>query len=241
MTIPTSSSNGISKEYNSPSKIVFGFLSKNENNSLEKGNEFCAELNSTLDAIKGKNPYINVVIGDLNAKNTAWYGDTTDYPGSSIANITNSHGLSQIIDQPTNFEPNKNPSCIDVIFASQSELIIQSGTLSSLLSQCHHNIIFAKVAMNVKLPRPYKRKMWDYKNANKQEIQKALNSINWNRTILHKNPENQVEFLSNAILNIFSNLCPNRTITCQFKDKPWMTGEIKKKLKEKTKIYKKIC
>ena len=58
--------------YRNPSK---------ENNSTEKVDEFCSELDNTLNKIKGKNPYINLVIGDLNAKNTAWYGVTTDYSG----------------------------------------------------------------------------------------------------------------------------------------------------------------
>ena len=156
-----------------------------------------------------------------------------------IEDIANSHGLSQIINQPTNFEPNKKPSCIDLIFSSQTGLVTDSGTLTSLSSQCHHNIVFAKIALHVQLPKPYKRKMWDYKSTDMIGIRKALCSINWNRGILHKKPENEVEFLSNSILNAFSNFCPNIIITCRFKDKPWMTSEIKLKLKEKAKIYKK--
>ena len=32
-----------------------------------------------------------------------------------IENLFTSLGLSQIISEPANFEPNKNPSCIDLI------------------------------------------------------------------------------------------------------------------------------
>ena len=81
--------------------------------------------------------------------------------------------------------------------------------------------------------------MWDYKNADTTNIRKSMFSINWDRNILHKNPENQAEFLSSSILNIFSNYCPNKIVTCRFKDKPWMTNEIKQKLREKASIYKK--
>ena len=49
----------------------------------------------------------------------------------------------------------------------------------------------------------------------------------------------QAVFLTNSIANIFSNFCPHKTVTCSQKDAPWMTSEIKEKLKEKTKIYKK--
>ena len=114
--------------------------------------EFCSKLDRTLHNIRGKNPYVNIVIGDFNAKNTAWFGEITDYPGLSIEDVTNSHSLTQIINQPTNFEPNKRPSCIDLIFVSQAELLTESGTLSSLLNQCHHNILLTKIALNVPLP-----------------------------------------------------------------------------------------
>ena len=42
-------------------------------------------------------------------------GDVSDYPGVSIADVISSHRLHEIINQPTNFEPNKSPSCIDLI------------------------------------------------------------------------------------------------------------------------------
>ena len=116
---------------------------------------------------------------------------TSINPVESIADITGLHGFHQIINQPTHFYPGKNPSCIELIFCSQPNLISESGVLLSLLPQCHHDIIFAKIDM-------------------------------WK-----------------LCANIFSNFCPHKTVTCSQKDAPWMTSEIKEKLKEKTKIYKK--
>ena len=113
------------------------------------------------------------------------------------------------------------------------------GTLSSLLTQCHHNIIYAKIDLASKLPKPSKQRMWDYKNADIGNIRKSLFTINWERNIFHKNPNNQVEFLTESILNTLSNFCPNKIVIRRFKDKPWMTNEIKQKLKEKAKVYKK--
>ena len=69
--------------------------------------------------------------------------------------------------------------------------------------------------------------MWDYKNADVTSIRNRLLSINWERTIRQKNVNNQVEYLTNSIENIFSNYCPHRTVECWHKDAPWMTNEIK--------------
>ena len=118
--------------YRNPSSLI---------NSKNKVEEFSNELDKTLDNIKGKNPYINIVIGDLNTKNIAWWGEVSDYPGEAIPGTTTLHGLHEIINQPTHFYTGKRPSCIDLIFCSQPNLISEFEVLPSLLPQCHHHII----------------------------------------------------------------------------------------------------
>ena len=83
------------------------------------------------------------------------------------------------------------------------------------------------------------KRKWHYKNTDVCSIRKCRFEINWERNIFHKYPNNQVEFLTESILNTFSNFCPNKTVIRRFKDKPWMTNEIKQKLKEKAEVYKK--
>ena len=87
-------------------------------------------------------------------------------------------GPIQITDQPTNFEPNKSPSCIDLIFPSQPNLMAEFGTLSSLLTQCHHNVTYAKIDLASKLPKPCKQRMCDYKNPDIGNIRKTIFTIN---------------------------------------------------------------
>ena len=43
--------------------------------------------------------------------------------GREIENLLTSLGLSQIISETTNFEPNKSPSCIDLIITDQPNLV----------------------------------------------------------------------------------------------------------------------
>ena len=51
----------------------------------------------------------NSVTGELNTKNTIGWGDTTDYPGEAISDITGLHWPREIINQPTNFYLVKTP------------------------------------------------------------------------------------------------------------------------------------
>ena len=74
---------------------------------------FANLLRSTLDNINGKNPYVNVLVDDMNAKNSVRRGNQTDYPGEIIHDVSTHYNLYQLIDHPTHFYPGEKASCID--------------------------------------------------------------------------------------------------------------------------------
>ena len=94
-----------------------------------------SNLSNLYAKIKAKNPFAEFFTGDFNAHSKYWWpdGDTTP-EGSEIELLLSSLGLSQVISEPTNFAPNKNPSCIDVVITDQSNIILDSGTRGSILS-----------------------------------------------------------------------------------------------------------
>ena len=65
------------------------------------------------------------------------------------------------------------------------------------------------------------------------------NNFNWVNALNNKSVNYQVSFLSDCLINTFTNFVPNKTIICRDKDAPWMTSKIKDTLKEKSKVYKK--
>ena len=56
--------------------------------------------------------------------------------GIEIEELITNLGLSQLISEPTNFEPHKNPSRIDLVVTDQPNIILDSGTRASLDSYC---------------------------------------------------------------------------------------------------------
>ena len=208
------------------------------NNTKEKIDEFVTNLEQTINNIDMKNPYASFILGDFNAKNTNWWGNINDYQGTQIDQITSMCGYNQIINDATNLEPHCEPSCIDLMFCSQPNLIQNSGTYASLFERCHHQIIFAEINFKVFYPPPYKKKIWDYKNADVNKINESISQIDWVRHLSQKDPNEQTRFLNDTIINVFNNYCPNKVITCRDKDAPWMNDAIKKLLKEKESIYK---
>ena len=123
--------------------------------------DFLSNFSNLYTKINNENPYASFFTGDFNGHSQFWWpdGDTTA-EGREIENLISSLGLSQLISEPTNFDPNKNPSCIDLVVTDQPNLVLDSGTRASLDSFCHHQITYCRVNVNIPPPTPFERKMW---------------------------------------------------------------------------------
>ena len=64
--------------------------------------------------------------------------------------------MPQVINKPILILDNSK-SCIDLIFTSQSNMIMDSGVHTSLHFNCHHQKIYAKFDFKVFCPPPYER------------------------------------------------------------------------------------
>ena len=87
---------------------------------------FSKNLEITLDKLALNNPFMLVVIGDLNTKSKNWNNlDRATYEGNIIETITSDFGLHQLIHDPTHIL-GKSSSCIDLIFTSQPNIVVNS-------------------------------------------------------------------------------------------------------------------
>ena len=86
-------------------------------------------------------------------------------------------------------------------------------------------------------PTSYKRLSWDYRNANVEAINSAIESFNWENAFDGKDIHAQVALFNEILLNIFCNFIPNRTKTFTDSDPSWMTKDIKNKIKLKNTFY----
>ena len=111
---------------------------------------FLTDFGNLYAKIKAENPFATFFTGDFNAHSQHWWpdGDTTP-EGTEIEHLLSSLGLSQVICESTNFEPNKKPSCIDLVITDQPNLVLDSETRASLDPYCHHQIIYCKVSFRV--------------------------------------------------------------------------------------------
>ena len=150
-------------------KIFFTVLYRSPSikHSSPEFEEFIQKFKNLHSRIKLENPYTMFFTGDFNAHSQFWWpGGDTNIEGREIEELFFSLNLTQVISEPTNFEPDKLPSCIDLIVTDQPNLILDSGTRASLDCYCHHQIIFGKINFKIPSPPPSERLIWHYDRAN---------------------------------------------------------------------------
>ena len=101
-----------------------------------------------LENLAQKNPFLVVAIGDCNVKSSNWYcQDKTSFEGDAIENFTSQFGWHHWSTMAKELTHTLDTSslCIDLIFTSQPNLIIESGVHLSLHSNCHHQTKFNRI------------------------------------------------------------------------------------------------
>ena len=142
-----------------------------------------------------------------------WPGGDTNAEETEIDELMSSLGLTQLISEPTNFEPHKNPSCIDLIFTEQPNMVLENGTRASLDVVCHHQIIYWRVNLTPISPPPYERTVRHYKRAIIPLLRRSIVKFDWdNHFRKNSNTNWQAECFNEILLNIISNFVPNKIV-----------------------------
>ena len=141
------------------------------------------------------------------------------------------------MSEPTHIFKNSS-SCVDLIFTDQPSLIIDSSTHPSLHPNCHHKMIHCKIDLKLVYPPPYMRLGWDFESANMSSIRKTIKMVDWRFMFLNKNVYEQFSIFNNTLMNIFTNDIPNKYITIDDRDPPWINETLKNKIKLKKSLHK---
>ena len=150
------------------------YRSPSSNHASPEFQAFLLNFKNLYSKIKTENPFAMFFVGDFNGKSHLWWSDGDEtLEGNEIEAMLTTLGLSQVISEPTNFEPGKKPSCIDLIVTDQPNIILDSGTRASLDPYCHHQITYCKVDFRIP-PPPFERKIWHFNRANTAAIKKNM-------------------------------------------------------------------
>ena len=212
---------------------TFVSLCRLPNQSQDDFESFANNFGLNIDAFKANNPFLTVVLGYFNIRSNLWFKeDKASYEGSKTDATTSQFGLQQLINKPTHLVANSS-SCIDLIFTSQPNLLMESGVHLLLYPNCHHQITYAKFNLKIHYLPPYEQEIWNYGKANVDHIRKAINKFPWERKFENNSVDEKVNIFNATIKNILSNYIPQETITCNDTNPAWINKNIKQLILEK--------
>ena len=86
-----------------------------------------------------------------------------------------------------------------------------------------------------------KRKIWLYNQGNYDLYRTKLAAVNWDDLLnVNDSVDNNEEKLTNKLLEICSQIIPNRTITVRQNDLPWITNNIRKAMRKRDRLRRKL-
>ena len=220
-------------------KYFFVVIYRSPSQDQSDFDNFSINFELLLSKMQAENHFCVVITGDFNCRSTQWWKDDIENTeGKSFEPLTSDIGLHQLISEPTHIIGDSK-SCIDLIFTDQPNLIVESGVHPSLHEQCHHLIVYGKLSVsNVALP-PYTRRIWYYDRADFVAIMKSIEMFHWQEHLGKiACPNEQVKFLNEVLLNIYSNFIPNKVKTIRPHQAPWITQTVKNFLRKKNRAYK---
>ena len=123
----------------------------------------------------------------------------------------------------------------------QSGLVMESGIHSSLHSNCHHQIVFAKFNLFIFYPPPYERTVWYCERANTELIRRAIGQFHWIRALSNVSVDEKVYFFTKTLLKIIKSFIRHETIICDDRDPRWINSENKMLMFENNFTFKPYC
>ena len=220
-------------------KIIYILSYRSPSQNSAEFKMYMQQLQIIYSKACSENPASIILCGDFNARSPLlWSGENTELPeGRDLADFCTLNSLEQMVKDATH-EPNSTTStCIDLILTNQPFLFVDSGVIHSPDSLLKHQIIFGKLNFNVPCPPPYKRKIWDFTLAHTLAIKSQMTAVPWDELFLNMSLDDTVKSFTDIFLSIITKNIPNKIVTINDKDAPWISSSLRNLLHKDRKIF----
>ena len=209
-----------------------GTLGENNHDSI---------INSIKTFYGGRNHKKVVIIGDFNLSTALW--PTTEdninvcnHLDTLFVNSFEDLGLHQCIDVPTHCKG----KTLDLLLTN-TESLVSNVRVSEQFTICKsdHFPISFDVKANVKFKKPLKRKVYNFKRANWEQLNGDLRNVPWNSLIDRTEPELAWRMFKSTLFKLVDKNIPKITLKGNF-DSPWFDAECYDSYRCKERAHKKF-
>ena len=144
------------------------------------------------------------------------------------------HLINLSVNQPVSVETVK--SCIDPLFTNKSHYFCKTGTEPSL-PNCDHVPISATLNFTYKHDSSFKREIWNFKKADFDKFRCLISTSPWHHVTMQDDINECALIWSDMFIKIAEACIPHTNVIIRPKDKPWMTSEIRRCIKNRRRIF----
>ncbi|XP_072039179.1 uncharacterized protein [Amphiura filiformis] len=201
------------------------------------------ELNTSLSKISQNGSLPNVILGgDFNLPSIKWDNNTIQANpqygykvNRLLLDIVEDHGLQQHVNKPTRLN-----NILDLLLTTNPDLVEEIQVFPGMSD---HSVVTGVVNVKAKVNKHPPRKVYLFRKMNVEEMKKESKAFQEN--VIQKNELGNNPNLASASWNDFKTKVndmvqkhvPQKTIRQKW-DVPWMTPEIKRLIRKKTRVYK---
>ena len=209
-----------------------------------KADEQAKFLDYLVDSVcqaKIYSPDLITVVGDFNAGNS-WLppGMQHSSPVTSfdinLKNTAETLALTQLIKTATRIQ-NSTHNLRDLAMVDRPELV-KNATVAPTFSKLDHLPIIITLSLSTSdnYHKPPITSVWDFNNANIEEMIRALSATNWDE-IAQVSIDEGVDLLSAAILHAAENFIPKKTFRAR-NNKPWFSAELRREMRKRDRLFR---
>ena len=177
----------------------------------------------------------HIVVGDFNFSKTSWPdGQSTDSIEKLFLDLFGDLGLGQMICQPTH----QGGRILDLLLTTR-ESMISEISVASQHSLCHSDHFAISFRINSKVERVvHKRKTLNFKKANWEGLNKALNSVKWKNLIGNDESETAWKKFKLVLSSLIDKFIPS-VVVKDNNHPPWYDKETFNMHQKKTRLRQK--
>lgn len=219
-------------------KVCIGTFYRPPNSNVEHVSAFIDDFNTQLSEVYKLNPGLVCITGDFNDRREAW---SAIHNNSDLKNhfydTVRLNNLSQLINVPT-FVTSHSSSILDLIITDSPRLVKNCGVMSPI-GTCNHSPVYCTFNLSYDIEKCYTRHVWMYKKADFNSMNDYILDIPWNYVIENDScVDSNVNNFMNVLKDISVHFIPNKRVTVRPRDKPWMTGHIRRLLRKRDRCHK---
>ena len=219
-------------------KVLVGAFYRPPNSDASHVSSFIDDFNNNLSIAYAKKPDILCITGDFNDRRFKW---SDQHNNSDLRNLfydtLSLNNLTQVINEPTHFTEHCS-SLLDLLITDVPDCVERSGVLPPV-GTCHHYPVYCVFNVTYSTDACFKRKIYLYNRADFNNMNDYLLNLPWEMIIdSNSSVDSNVENFYKVWEDICNYFVPNKSVIIRPRDKPWMTGSIRRLLRKRDRYHK---